>query len=74
MPVFIIIYKTAHARLWIKETEAGGCILNYTAHIHCSLFVRLADFDLRAAINCPADHSQLKGGERVELLAKLRLN
>jgi hypothetical protein len=73
-PALGIFYKPAHARLRIKETEAGRCILNYIAHIHCSLFVCLADFDLLAAINCPADQSQVKGGERVDLLANLILN
>jgi hypothetical protein len=29
-------YRPAHARLRIKETEAGKCTLNYIAHIHCS--------------------------------------
>jgi hypothetical protein len=41
--LWVFFYKPAHAHLCIKETEAGRCILNYIAHIHCSLFVCLAD-------------------------------
>jgi hypothetical protein len=37
--------------------ERAFCML---AHIYCSLFVSLADFDTLTAIYCSADHSQLK--------------
>jgi hypothetical protein len=43
------------------------------AHIHCSIFVNLAGFDLLAAIYCPEDHSQLKGWLRSRIAGQLEL-
>jgi hypothetical protein len=57
---FHVFYQNCLYNVWSPPSGYREGTFHMLAHIHCSLFVCLANPDLLTAINCPVDHSQHK--------------